>query len=320
MIWIVFLYSIMRTMANNYGLGSRDMAKAGVFACNAAARTGAMSYSTAATVGDRWQKFSEFARSHGVKKLEGVSRELVMAYGKELAESDLSESYSQNLVSAVNSVMSLATKGTWHAVSPTKECEIEKRSAIRVSTPDGLDRAQFNQVLQEMESSGLGRQAVIADLARNLGLRSKEASLLNANQALRQALTTGSVRITAGTKGGRARALAISEAGIQSLKRAATHQGNNRNLIPTGQSWKQWRGGGLRAGREALKSHGIKGLHELRSAYACDRYNQFTGSPAPVISGKVGDRKLDRIARETIAKELGHGRIDVVAEYVGGRK
>jgi len=320
MVWIVFIFFIMRTMANNYGLGSRDMAKAGVFACNAAARTGAMSYSTAATVGERWQKFAEFARSQGVKKLESVSRELVMAYGKELAKSDLSESYSQNLVSAVNSVMSLATKGTWHAVSPTKECEIEKRSAIRVSTPDGLDRAQFKQVLQKMEGSGLGRQAVIADLAKNLGLRSKEASLFNANQALQQAESSGKVRITAGTKGGRPRALAISATGLQSLRHAAALQGNNRNLIPTGQSWKQWRGGGLRAGREALKGNGIRGLHELRSAYACERYAQITGSPAPVISGKVGDRKLDRIARETIAKELGHGRIDVVAEYVGGRK
>lgn len=307
-------------MANNYGLGSRDMAKAGVFACNAAARTGAMSYSTAATVGERWQKFTEFARSQGVKKLEGISRELIMAYGRDLAESDLSEAYSQNLVSAVNSVMSLATKGTWKAVSPTKDCEIEKRSAIRATAPDGLDRVEFNRVLHDMQASGLVRQAIVANLARNLGLRSKEASLLNASAALRQAESTGQIRITAGTKGGRPRVLTISASGIQSLKCAALNQGSNRNLIPAGQSWKQWRGGGLRAGREALKSRGIKGLHELRSAYACERYAQIAGSQAPVISGKVGNRGLDRLAREIIAKELGHGRIDVVAEYVGGRK
>lgn len=307
-------------MANNFGLGSRDMGKAGVFACNSAARSGAISYGTAASVGERWQKFTEFARGQGVKKLEDVSRELVMAYGKELAESDLSESYGQNLISAVNSVMSLATKGAWRAVSPTRECGIEKRSAIRGAAPDGLDREQFRLVLQEMQRDGLGRQAAIADLARNLGLRSKEASLLNANQALRQAESTGMVRFIAGTKGGRPRVLAISPVGLQSLRCAAALQGNNRNLVPIGQSWKQWREGGLRAGRDALKARGIRGLHELRSAYACERYSQIARCPAPVISGKVRDRRVDRLARETIARELGHGRIDVVAEYVGGRR
>jgi hypothetical protein len=45
----------------------------------------------------------------------------------------------------------------------------------------------------------------------------------------------------------------------------------------------------------------------------------LTGWAAPVAGGEIADRDADREAREQIAEELGHGRIDVVSEYIGGR-
>ena len=47
-------------MSRNYGLGSREMSKAGQFALNNASKSGHLSYSSAATIGDRWSKFSSW--------------------------------------------------------------------------------------------------------------------------------------------------------------------------------------------------------------------------------------------------------------------
>jgi hypothetical protein len=50
-----------------------------------------------------------------------------------------------------------------------------------------------------------------------------------------------------------------------------------------------------------------------------ERYEALTGHPAPVMGGHIDDRQADRDAREQISHELGHDRIEVVAEYIGGR-
>jgi len=73
--------------------------------------------------------------------------------------------------------------------------------------------------------------------------------------------------------------------------------------------------------RETLHAHGLKGFHELRAAYACERYEQLTGHAAPVNGGHCYriDRDLDEQARQQISLELGHNRIDVVSAYIGGR-
>jgi len=77
----------------------------------------------------------------------------------------------------------------------------------------------------------------------------------------------------------------------------------------------------IRPARDTLHAHNLKGFHELRAAYACERYEQITHHHAPINGGQCCrvDRNLDREARTQISHELGHGRIDVVAAYIGGR-
>ena len=77
----------------------------------------------------------------------------------------------------------------------------------------------------------------------------------------------------------------------------------------------------VRPARETLHKQGLKGFHELRAAYACERYEQLTGHAAPVNGGHCYriDRDFDRQARQQISLELGHNRIDVVVAYIGGR-
>lgn len=161
----------------------------------------------------------------------------------------------------------------------------------------------------------------MVELARELGLRSKEASLLDARSALAQAERTGSVAISEGTKGGLERLVPItSPAQVEALRRAAEAQGEARAVMPPDRNWKEWREGDLRTAREAVSEATGGGLHDLRAAYACTRYEALTGHAAPCAGGQILDRRADQSARTKIASELGHGRPEVVAEYVGSRR
>jgi hypothetical protein len=308
---------------NNFSLGSRDAGKAGRFALNEAARDGTMSYSTAATLSDRWEQFVEWARDEeGARWMEDYTREMAIAYGQELAErveaGEMSAATAQNYVSAVNTVMTLATHGQWESVSPTKDCGIAERSTTRDEAPGALDRAAYDRALSEVREQ-VGEQAAAAvELMRELGLRSKEASVIDARAAYSEALSRNAVTISAGTKGGKEREVPItSEKQLAALERAAEAQGSERSMIPSGQSWKDWREGALRDAREIVKEHTGGGLHDLRCSYACERYESLTGHAAPVAGGSGVDRELDREARAIIAQELGHGRTDVTSEYLG---
>ncbi|MDH5653125.1 MAG: integrase domain-containing protein [Gammaproteobacteria bacterium] len=104
---------------------------------------------------------------------------------------------------------------------------------------------------------------------------------------------------------------------IETLHRAAELQGDKRNLIPENLSYSQWRDHAWHVWSKVSENAGLKGFHDLRAAYACERFEQLTVYPAPVVSGnRQADKETDTAARLTIANELGHGRIDVVA---GGR-
>lgn len=304
-------------MARNFGLGSRDMSKAGQFALNNAVRDGGMSFDHAAKTGKSFAKFSEFAKENGVKDMQYVTPELVIAYGEKLADrvsnDEIGKGQAQNLVSAVNATMREATAGRWRSVSSVKECSIDQRNNIRTTPPSGLDRAQIEHGMNALNARG----QAIAQLGRELGLRTKESSLLNANSALREAQQRGVISVSDGTKGGRDRQIPItSERQIQTLQQAAQAQGNAKGVMPADKNWKSWKENGLRAIRETLQSHGISRLHDLRSAYACERYKALTGHVAPVLGGNAA-KAADRTARLQIARELGHNRIDITNSYIG---
>lgn len=107
---------------------------------------------------------------------------------------------------------------------------------------------------------------------------------------------------------------------MEALRNAAEVQSEHHSLVPTEQTWAQFREGELRDGRELLKKNGVAGYHELRAAYAAERYADLTGYNAPVNGGKIEDKETDLSSRLKISSELGHGRAEVLNSYVGGRK
>ena len=301
----------------NYGLGYREMGQAGCIALQRAGDAKKLSHESVKKYSLAWGQFSRWAKEHNVKQMERITPDLVKQYGYELAQkaddSEIKSSTAQDRITAVNRVLHLAGRSDWKSISSTKECGIAKRIHIRDGTPDALDRTVYQARLATLASP---RGVAICELARNLGLRSKEASLLDARKALHQAQESGFIRVKDGTKGGRLREIEIINKGqMDALQVAAQAQGQAPAVMPPDLNWKQWRQGELRTVREAMG-----GLHELRSAYACERYEAITGHAAPCAGGQILDKDVDYGARLVISEELGHGRIDVVSEYVGGRK
>ena len=301
---------------NNYGWRSRDPLRAARFALRDATARGVLSFSSSATHADRFARFLEWARqAHGVRRLEHITREHVIQFGELLKEAGKSARTHQNYISSINTVMRIASRGQWQSVSPRKEAHAPKRIEVR-KTP-APTHAQAERAI-----SSIGDPVVkaCAQAMYAMGLRVMEAGLLNPTKALGEAERAGRITIERGTKGGRARSVPATpeaKAALRSLSDALRGHENAVSVFGDKRVYKS----ALNRYRGALKAAGVGRYHDLRAAYAVRRYEQLTGRAAPCMAGghRAAPDALDRQAREVIALELGHERIDVVAEYVGGR-
>lgn len=164
-------------------------------------------------------------------------------------------------------------------------------------------------------------------LARATGMRLREAILTDLPRLQREAKRYGKINIQDGTKGGRSGATAPRWISVDEHIREALRYAeqvsptNSRYLLSPNESYLDFQKRIVRPARDILHMHNLKGLHELRAAYACERYEQITHRQAPINGGKFYqiDRHLDQKVRAQISYELGHGRIDVVSAYIGGR-
>lgn len=314
-----------RRKSKQSSLLSRSCLRAGRLQLDAAQYEGALSFGSQITHGSRWkcslEDMGEFARVD----LKAITRDQVIAFGKRKAamvEDDLmSPHYAQNLVSSFNTVMHLMQPGMWLSVSPTKECGIPKRINCRQSIPDGMDDGLVRIAIDALCAAGESRFAAVVGLIDSLGLRVREASLLDARKALDEAIRTGKITVRRGTKGGQHRIVPAScEAAIAALTFAAKEQGERESLIPAEQSFEQFLDGEIQRGRPILKACGIKCPRELRAGWAVRRYRELAGFWPPLISGCCApDKALDREARLQLSEELGHHRAEVTNSYIGGK-
>lgn len=308
----------------NFGYG-KQMAWAGKQALRD--KYGNGHYGTITGHAERWRRFVTWCRDErNIRDAILIDKDVVQDYGKSLRDkidAGMSPAYAQNLLSSVNVVMLAMRSDRQIRVAPAEF--VGQRSRMRTDPPAGLDQNVVRQCADQLRQNRHERVAATVEVARALGLRLKEASLLNARVALGQVKKHGAVNITAGTKGGRGhrvdRWVPVSGAAIGCLVRAARAQGTCRNLIPSHLTWKQWYSHIHHVWASVRDDLGLKKIHDLRAAYACDRYKQLTGSVAPVMAGRqLADRNTDRAARQTIAQELGHARIEVIASYIGGAR
>lgn len=281
-------------------------------------------YNTVAAHKERFDKFIAFAKDEGISDAQKITQDTLDKYAEQVADSGYSISYAQNLISSVNVVLSALSGTNTLKVSPSEA--VGQRSHVRTEVPGGIERTAVKTAGGSMREAGLNRAAAVIGLAREFGLRGKEACIGELNRWAKEAATQQAINITEGTKGGRGREvdrwIPVTASGLEALNRAleASPEGS-RNLLAAGEKYIQFVNGELNRARTHLKAAGIEKYHDLRSAYACERYQQLTGFQAPVLTGGVmtADRDSDWAAREVLTNALGHGRIDVIASYIGGR-
>lgn len=288
-------------------------------------------YSTVKTHSDRWQAFVRWCRSEdgpGVNDARQINRQTLADYALHLRNlvevGELAVATAQNCLSSVNRTMA-ALRGDQHVKlpSPSKALGMQ-RTTVRTTAPQGQDRQRVKciaGILREIHP----RAAAILLLARATGMRLREAVLADLIRLNREANQLGRINIQEGTKGGRRGATAsrwieVDEHILEALcyAKQITPYGS-RNLIASTETYISFQRDTIRPSRQILKLHNLKGFHELRAAYACERYEKITGHLAPVFGVICGrpHRNIDRRARLQLSYELGHGRIDVASAYIG---
>ena len=186
----------------NFGYG-KQMAWAGKQALKDQYGNG--HYGTVIGHAERWRRFVTWCRDEcDIRDARLINSEVVQDYGKSLrdkVDAGMSPAYAQNLLSSVNVVMQAMRSDRQIRVAPVEF--VGQRSRTRTDPPTGLDQNVVRQCADQLRQNGHERVAATVEVARALGLRLKEASLLNARVALGQVKKHGAVNITAGTKGGR---------------------------------------------------------------------------------------------------------------------
>jgi integrase len=285
------------------------MGYAGHCVLQVATKNETLSFASAHALESRFDKFCEFAKAEGVNKMERIDVALVERYA--LTLEGLKPQTQHAYISAINTVLSHATRGGWETISP--KALVEERSFSRQEAPASYDRTIADKAISAV-GERLGEKAeVIAGLARELGLRARECVMLDAKTALTQARSGGTVKIEDGTKGGRPREVPVSDRALAVLERAAAVQGDRSNLIPEGRQVGSFLNHEVNQISDVLRASCGDSMHDLRAGYACERYHDITDREPPCISGEQADKD----ALQTIAEELGHGRAEVSHAYVG---
>jgi integrase len=291
-------------------------------------------YGTVKAHSERWQAFVRWCRSEdgpGFNDARQINRQTLMDYAGHLRQQvergELAIATAQNRLSSVNRTMAALRGDQYVKVpSPSKALGM-RRTSIRHSVPQGQDREQVKRIVEVLCEHQQSRAAAIAQLARATGMRLREAILADLPRLSREANDLGRINIQDGTKGGRSGASAprwiTVDDHIRDVLRFAekVSPDGSRNLLAPNERYLDFLQGIVRPAREILHKHNLKGFHELRAAFACERYEQITLHPAPINDGHCYqlERRLDQEARMQISYELGHGRVDVVSAYIGSR-
>jgi integrase len=291
-------------------------------------------YGTVKAHSDRWQAFVRWCRSEdgpGFNDARQIDRQTLLDYAgylrQQVEQGELAIATAQNRLSSANRTMAALRGDQYVKVSSPSKALGLQRTTVRTAAPQGQDREQVKRIVEALCEYQLPRAAAIVQLARATGMRLREAILADLPRLKHEAEQYGKINIQDGTKGGRSGASAprwIREDDHirDALKFAEkVSPDDSRNLLAPNERYLDFLQGIVGPARDILHKNNLKGFHELRAAYACERYEQITHHPAPINGGHCYqlNRHLDQEARVQISYELGHGRIGVVSAYIGGR-
>lgn len=291
-------------------------------------------YGTVKARSDRWRAFVRWCRSEdgpGVNDARQIDQKTLLDYAGylrlQVEQGELAIATAQNRLSSVNRTIAALRGDQYVNVPSPSEALGMQRTSVRSSVPQGQDREHVKRVVEALCGHQQSRTAAIALLARATGMRLRETILADLPRLKGEAKQFGKINIQDGTKGGRSGASAPRWITVDDHIRDALRfaekvsPDGSRNLLAPNERYLDFLQGIVLPARDIIHKQNLKGFHELRAAYACERYEQITQHPAPINGGRCYqlDRHLDQEARVQISYELGHGRIDVVSAYIGGR-
>ena len=271
----------------------------------------------------RFSHFATFCKQHNTSNAVYISQSMFENYAnviqKKVNTGQFSTAYAHNLISSVNVVMYAFKRDKSIWLSPLSL--FGPKNHVRQIAPN-MSFFATKFACREIQIKYGDRIALIIWLARLLGLRLKEAILLDAKNALKQAKKYQFVDIRKGTKGGRgkkvSRLVDVNQRIVFALKLAVIVQSKQRSFIPENEKLITFYRRIHRCAIPILTNYDIQKIHDLRAAFACDEYEKQVGVQAPVISGvKVNKTAEIKEQLKHVSNKLGHGREYVIDSYCG---
>lgn len=202
---------------------------------------------------------------------------------------------------------------------------IRRKSATDTDKSERGAGVDFAEIYRRAVATGIPHFACQLLLMQAFGLRAREAARFRPHQAI---TATGHVIVNEGTKGGRPRQLIMppNELQLFALEQARALVTNPAGSMipPRYVRAEQWSRRFYRLCEKIGLTKKKLGVtpHSLRHGAFLTLYEELTGVPAPVrrTVDVVLDPVVDRNAREVVAQDLGHSRLEVSSAYLGSSR
>jgi hypothetical protein len=295
--------------------------------------TRASHFNTRATHKQRVKTFVKYCKRQKMRDVRNIDKPFVLLFGayvKDRLDSDykwpdgsfdkrISIAYAHNLISTVNILMR-AFRGDDQLKISGREVLGVCRKGVRTRGIQA-DVVDTQHAANRAIAAGFERGAAVMMCARAWGMRVREAILQDLDRMQCEILATGEAAILEGCKGGRKsrdRTIKINEFRQAALDYAVeVRPQGSTNLLSETDTVKRFLLRELNPCRPLLKDAGVPTFHELRAGFAQDIYEEILQGPSP-LKQPIRDKVMDRIARDEVARQLGHGRRAIAGAYVGG--
>jgi len=265
-----------------------------------------------------WGIFSRFCAGEEIYCKESLTRSIIEDFIE--MSSTKSASTQHNYLSRISNVVARLRPDI--NIPTAKELGIPNRKYGR--TQPIPEHEDVTRLLNYLDDTRQWRFKLIVELAYWGGLRRRETMLLPLYQARKRMNLGLDLEVRFGTKGGAGHSVERNVPSNPELSKAlteSTYYELEENLIPGHLTRAQYSNIVSNSLLPILKKFNVQKLHDLRSAYACRRYEQLLGVKAPICGGIVPKSSNDRDSLlKKLSRELGHGRIQVITSYVGSFK
>lgn len=203
--------------------------------------------------------------------------------------------------------------------------KIDKQNIVaRENAAYGIAERRYVTNTSKAHELDADKLAAVSDPYTALSLRLQEAFGLRREESIKLRPTIADrgdvLHLRASwTKGGKERDIPIRTVEQRALLHEAKQLAGAGSLIPSAMSYKDQ----LNRFKAQTAQAGIDRVHGLRHHYAQTRYAELTGWKSPAAGGPTSNqlspaqKVIDRQARLTISRELGHEREAITAVYLG---